>query len=249
MSLDPENKDSYQRVYQLFHRVQSRFLTLSDKDNVSRVLFCLAVREGITCRSIVRLYDQREGDEAFVLDAAALLRCMFDAYLQAHHIVHDASKSEERATLYLEYQHVERFRARHDILRHDNTATRGAIKSPLKDEGDKRLQQQYDRVKGLFPGGRNRETRDKWYAGNLGQLAENAGLRDEYDTFIAQFNGAVHSSFYAIQSGDIVRASTALLLAATLTARMILLNVRHHNLELGEEDERDLCGLADKFLQ
>jgi hypothetical protein len=44
----------------------------------------------------------------FMVDAGVLLRCMFDAYLQADYIVRDPAKQMERATMYLEFQHVDR---------------------------------------------------------------------------------------------------------------------------------------------
>jgi len=34
---------------------------------------------------------------------------MFDAFLQAHYVVHDPAQRDARAELFLNYEHVERF--------------------------------------------------------------------------------------------------------------------------------------------
>jgi hypothetical protein len=135
----------------------------------------------------------------FLVDAAVLLRCMFDAYLQADYIVRDPAKQTERGARYLEFQHVERYKAEERFFRHKNPLTDVLRNSHRRIAGQTRTRAEFERVKGAFlrkdkgsasTGKRAHETRDQWYEGNLGQLAEGAGRKDEYDTFVYPFSGA-----------------------------------------------------------
>lgn len=111
------------------HIVQSviaRVHDQKDKDNVSQALFYLLVRVANTWMSIrtLRKYSPDKDNKIFMVDAGALLRCMFDAYLQAEHIFKDSEKRKERATLYLDFEHVEKFKYSRKILHHDNALTK-----------------------------------------------------------------------------------------------------------------------------
>jgi hypothetical protein len=216
------------------------------KDDVSLALFCLLLREANTWRSIRLLHQHtpREFHNAFLVDAGTLLRAMFDAYVQADFIFRDPRRRTELATQYLEFEHVERYKLMNKVLRHDNPLTDVLETSAKRSEGEKRLQQEFDRVKARFTG-----TRNKWYQGDLPQLANAAGKEDEYDTFVSSFSGCVHSSALAVRNGPMVPPKDALLLASTFAARVARIIVEYNQLDLGEERTilDELCkGWLDK---
>ena len=103
-------------------------------DNVTRSLLCFLVRVANTWNSLHLLRQDGPADfqSVFMVDAGVLLRCMFDAYLQADYIVRDAAKQTERATMYLEFQHVERYKAEERVFRHSNPMTEILGNSPRR---------------------------------------------------------------------------------------------------------------------
>jgi hypothetical protein len=68
----------------------------------------------------------------------------------------------------------------------------------------------------------------------LSALAESLGKRAEYDSFVAVFNGCVHSSALAVQAGPMVSPEHVLTLASKIAARVARLNVQHNRIELGD---------------
>jgi len=202
------------------------------KDKVTLALFYLLIREANTWRSI-RLLRQHTPEQfccAFMVDAGTLLRAMFDAYVQADFIFRDPTKRAERATQYLDFEHVERYKMVNKIRRHDNPLTDVLESSAMRADGEKRLQQEFDRVKDQFTG-----TRNKWYKGDLSQLSKAAGKEAEYDTFVNSFSGCVHSSAFAVKNGPMVPLNDVLFLASTLATRVARINVEYNQLDLGEE--------------
>jgi hypothetical protein len=170
---------------------------------------------------------------------------MFDAYLQAEYVVRDPAKPTERATLYFEFQHVERYKAEQKVLKHDNRLSHALRKSTFRAAGEARTAAEFERVKQKFlqkdkrytgrpVGKREPETREQWYESNLGQLAQEAGKKDEYDTFVYPFNGCAHSSSYAVLSGPPVPMDCVTQFASTLAARVLNLNVRYEAIDLGD---------------
>ena len=212
-------------------------------DNVSLALFCLLVRVSNSWRSIrlLQLHTPEQFQTGFMVDAGAVLRIMFDAYLQANFIFREPKDQIERATQYLEFEHVERYKMQQKVIRNDNEFTNTLNSSPYKEEGARRVQKEYDRVKDQFlvekkqcdgtmkrgPG-----TRDKWYIGDLFQLAKAAGKEAEYDTFVFSFSGCVHSSAFAIKNGPTVAQDYVLSLASTFTARVATMNVDYNKLDI-----------------
>lgn len=248
--MSPER--DYDRADEMFFKiVRSVIVRVHDRknqDNVSRALFYLLVRVANTWMSVRTLRKHSPDDKVFMVDAGVLLRCMFDAYLQADCILRDSSTCEETATLYLDFEHVEKFKNSQRILRHDNALTKRLRVSPIKAKGEKRLQEEFDRVKDQYlvekrqsDGSvrRGPRTRNKWYEGTLHQLAEAAGKLQEYDTFVTPFSGCVHSSAFAVGTGPQVAASNVLVLASTVAARVLIMNIRYNELEI-DKAEREL---------
>jgi hypothetical protein len=209
-------------------------------------LFLLLVREANSWRSIRLLHKHtpEQFHDAFMVDAATLLRAMFDAYLQANLIWRDPARQTELATRYLEFEHVERYKMMQRVLCHDNPLTDVLKSSAKRTEGEQRLRHEFDRVKDAFlvdqrkcDGDLKRgpRTRDKWYKGDLSKLATAAGREAEYDTFVAQFSGCVHSSALAVKYGPMVPPKDVLLLASTITARVARMNLEYNQLDIGDE--------------
>src|SRR4051794_14235131 len=80
-------------------------------DSVRNALLFLLLRCANTWKSIRTLRVHSSDDQTFTIDAAVLLRCIFDAYLQANLIYRDQGMRAERAQDYLEFAHVDRYRA------------------------------------------------------------------------------------------------------------------------------------------
>ncbi len=192
-----------------------------------------------------------------MVDAGALLRAMYDACFQAEYLVHDPVRIDARASDYLEYEHVERHRISRKVLRH-NTQLANRLKSSAKrPEGEKRVKNEYDRVKDRYlvkkrkadgTVKRRPAARSTWYSGDLSALAESLGKRAEYDTFIAVFNGCVHSSALAVHMGPIVSPQNILTLASNIAARVARLNVEHNHIDMGNFYHRFMDALCEDYL-
>src|SRR5580698_7948520 len=74
-------------------------------DNITKSLNYFLIRVANTWNSLrlIRRDTPTDIQSMFMLDAGVLLRCMFDASLQAEFILSDSAKSMEQATLYLEF--------------------------------------------------------------------------------------------------------------------------------------------------
>lgn len=215
----------------------------SGGDDVSRCLLFFLVRVANTWRSIRTLRKYTPDQEGFAVDAAVLLRAMFDAYLQAAFIVHDPNRRNERARAYLDFEHVERYKFATKVTSHDNPLANGLKASPKRPEGEKRLRDHYDRVKGTYLTQKRRadgtvkqgpRTRNKWYVGDLSTIARAVGREAEYDFFVANFHGCVHSSALAVGDGPMFPPAHVLRLASMIAARVAEMSVRYNAIDLGD---------------
>ena len=192
-----------------------------------------------------------------MVDAGTLLRAMYDACFQAEYVAHDPACINARANDYLEYEHVERYRISRKVLGH-NTQLANRLKSSAKrPEGEKRVQSEYERVKDKYflekrqsdrTVKRGPRTRSTWYKGDLSALADSLGKRAEYDTFVAVFNGCVHSSALAAQTGPVVSPQHVLTLASKIAARVARLNARHNHIDMGDFYGPIMDALCKNFL-
>jgi hypothetical protein len=232
-----------EEIFRITQLIISALHQQMNADNITRSLLCFLVRVANTWNSL-RLLRRDAPADAVMVDAAVLLRCVFDAYLQADYIVRDPAKRTERANLYFEFQHVERYKSQEKLFRHNNPLTEILGSSPRRAEGQASTRAEFDRVKAAFlrkdkgsasSGKKVPDTRDQWYEGNLGQLAEAAGRKDEYDTFVYPFNGCVHSSSYAVSNRPPVPAEYLMQFASTLVARVVNISVQYNRLDLGQD--------------
>jgi Family of unknown function (DUF5677) len=227
------------------------------RDRASQALLCLLVRTANTWRSILTLKRHSCDDQTYTIDAAVLLRCIFDAYLQAHLIYRDANKREEVAELYLDFAHVDRFKAQERVLRHNTSLSQGLKESLLRQAGVERLQKEYDGVKAKYyrkerlKDGTLKigpDVRDKWYEGNLSQLANQACKQAEYDTFIVQYNGCVHSSAFSVKEGPAINGNQIAHLASGFTARVTQMSIEHSKLVLSDGELTIITEMARSLL-
>lgn len=237
-----KGQDLDEHVLSILRETIRRSEEYGRKDEVARALFYFLVRVANTWRSI-RTLRQHTQDDGFMIDAGTLLRAMLDAWLQTEYLLHDPDKKVDRAKEYLDFEHVERYRISRKVLRHDNPFADRLKSSPKRPEGEKRLVEQYDRVKGKYlvkarqtatPSSAEPRTRDKWYSGDLSAVSRSLGKEVEYDAFVATFNGCVHSSAFAVQAGPMVSPEHVLTIASKIAARVARLNVLHNGIDLGE---------------
>jgi len=245
-----------------FRRILQTVITAAHANlgssKASHALLGLLIRCAHGWQSIRTLRVHSPDADTFTIDAAVILRCIFDAYLQAHLMFRDSAKREELGTLYLEFAHIDRFKAESKTMRHDNELTKRLKQSPHRAAGTKRLQQEYDRVKANYYVEKRRsdgtvkagpDVRDKWYKGGLHDLAVAAGKVDEYDTFITPFSGCVHSGAFAVQAGPPLNGESIGLLAAMLVARVMLMNIENSQLPISDVDMKDIRVLDKGLLE
>jgi hypothetical protein len=246
-----------QHVLALLRQVIQKSNDCSTKDEVSRALLYLLLRVANTWCSIRTLRQHSPDEHLFMVDAGTLLRAMFDACFQAEYLAQDADTITARANDYLEYEHVERYRISRKVLSHDTRLADRLKSSAKRPEGEKRVQEQYDRVKDKYlvekskPDGavkRGSRTRSTWYPGDLSAVARSLGKEAEYDSFVAVFNGCVHSSALAVQTGPIVQAQHVLTLASKIAARVARLNAQYNRIDLGGFYGPILDALCKEFL-
>lgn len=233
-------------VHDMLRDIITQSHALGDSDKVSNALLFLLVRVANTWRSIRTLQKHTKDSEGFMVDAGSLLRAMYDAYLQAEYMVADSSSSLERAQDYFDFEHVERYKAMRKMLNANNWIANRLKNSPKRYEGESENERRYNEVKDRFrskPTGSS--TRNQWYPGNLRKIAEESGKADEYDTFLAAFNGCVHSSASALTTGPPTNAEHVLITASTIVAKVARLNVVQNELKLSSDYWRLLEVLCD----
>ena len=129
------------------------------------------------------------------------------------------------------------------VTSHDNPLAERLKSSPKRPEGEKRLLEDYNRVKDSYLVERRQQdgtvkrgpaTRNTWYPGDLAAMARGLGKRAEYDVFVATFHGCVHSSAFSVHRGPPVSPEYVLHLASTIAARVARLNVDYNRINLGD---------------
>ena len=229
---DREAADDF--FHELLRQVVAESYSRSKSDCVARALLCFLVRAANSWRSI-RILSKSATNEAeaegMTIDAATLLRATYDAYFQAEYLVQVPDQSEQRATDYFEFEHVDRYKRMKSVLNHDNWIAKRLKASPKRDAGESNNQVQFDRVKHRFFTKKS-SIRNHWHSGNLRDVAKWLEKEDEYDTFLAAFNGCVHTSALASRFGPPISAGQVLSMASIIAAKTLQLNVAHNGINL-----------------
>lgn len=243
-------------VLELLRNVIREAEPCSRTDLVARALLFFLVRVSNTWRSMRALDKYVPDDEGPMLDAGALLRVVFDAYLQAAYIAHDKTKAVARAQDYLDFAHVERYKQAQKVIGCDNPFANALKSSPDRPAGEQRLQQEFDRVCGRYaaPEGRKKgvqkgkvRVRTNWYPGTLADIAQSIGRSEEYAFIHSSFHGCVHSTALAVEKGPLVRRKYILDWASTVAARVASLSVEHNRIGLDEFYSRLLAALCRPY--
>jgi hypothetical protein len=165
---------------------------LHDQRNCLRssqlALFAFLLRIFNSWRSVGKLLDCCENETEFTTianDGAAIIRCMYDALIQAMYIADDPSVADERGQLYLDFEHIEQHKLTQEVVRQMSGLARYLAMSPLRSEGERRNQEEFDRVKDRYLVSRrgkdgSAEVRNHWYVGDLRELARGVGKEEEY---------------------------------------------------------------------
>jgi len=246
-----ENKDDH--IEDSLREVISKSQDYSSEDVVAQALFFLLVRVYNTWRTIRTLQTNTEDNEGYAIDAGTLLRAAFDAYLQAEYIFVDKAQQLSRANDYFDFAHIERYKYQTRVLSFDNWLSDHMKASPLREQGEKRVQDSYVRVKGRFltttrkKGATKQRVRNHWFPKTLADIARELGKKDEYELLLSSFNGCVHSSAAALTSGPHVASEHLLGWASTIVARIARLNVQHNKIELTEPHKDILDKLSKPY--
>jgi hypothetical protein len=222
------------------------------RTQAGNALFALLVRNANSWRSINVLVQSCVSEEMFssiALDCGAIIRCMYDALLQGLFIVQDPMRMEERGKLYLEYSHVERYRQSTSLVDQPNSLSQTLSQSKLRAAGEACILAKYKRVESAYRDEGKKRPRNHWYAGNLYQLAEMTGRKDEYQWLINRFHGCVHSGPYAVFNGPGLPGRMTPYIAMSTAAQSAKLFTEHGEVALSSESTELLNNCARPFLE
>ena len=135
-------------------------------------------------------------------DCGAIVRCMFDAYVQAAFI--GADDSSARGQQFLEFEWIEAHVLPQKFLKQKSKMADKIRNSPLRPEGEKLNTEQFERLKQNYPPPphmKKKEVRTHWYKGSIPELATQLGLGNVCDWLYFRFHGSVHSSPLALIRG------------------------------------------------
>ena len=141
---------------------------------------------------------------AWAFDGASVLRNIYDVMLQGLYIMVDAAYRIERAQLYLDFMDVERMRRIKLMDASGTDIAKHVSGSPKRPEAEPAIKQRHDAIKARFET-KNKKLRDRWYPGNLRDLAKASSLEQEYELMQKFLSGVVHSSPLTLKEGPIVR--------------------------------------------
>lgn len=155
--------------------------------------------------------------ECFGNGTAAILRSLHDSCLQIEYVLRgDAKKqltSDQLGTLYLNYEHVERFRwisridsFTSDLARHVSGSGKRCAAEPL-------IKATYERVEGDYP------NKTQWHSQALVDIAKMLGREEEHFWFLATYNSSVHGGPMAALHGPTPSGADLYIVAKCLLIR------------------------------
>lgn len=119
-----------------------------------------------------------------------IIRSLFELSVQFEYLMRDP---EARAELYIDYEHVTRYRSEQAWLKFPGLVGGRLRASPLRAAEEKRNRAEYDRVSGRYAGRRDpTQARNHWYPGSLRTLATEAGRTAEYDAVYGLYSAWAH---------------------------------------------------------
>jgi|GEM_PF-3574276 len=119
-----------------------------------------------------------------------IIRSLFELSVQFEYLMCDP---EPRAALYLDYEHVAKFRNVQAWLNLPGPIGDHLRASPRRAEGEKRNRAEFDRVRSQYALKKNsKRERAHWYPGTLRDLATDRGRNDEYDAVYRLYSAWAH---------------------------------------------------------
>lgn len=134
-------------------------------------------------------------------DASPLVvRPLIELYAEFCYILQDESR-DDRAQLFLDYGHVERFKRMTAWKKVTGNASAMIANSPRRPEGELQLKADYERVRHKFlvkkhesKSSEIKKTRDSWHGQKIADLCRLAGIEDEYEKYYADWSMYVHGT-------------------------------------------------------
>jgi hypothetical protein len=196
---------------------------------VTEALTPLLNRMMRSVESLAFLFTNNPNEAAY--DGAMILRGIYDAHLQALHILKDP---EARARLYLDFQWVESHKLREVLASNPSSLAKFVMSSPKRATAEPHVQARFEAVKANYAA-KGGSLRNNWYRGTLADLARDVGYEPEYFMFSRLVNGVVHSSAFALKSKPQLGGGTLITMAWTLVHRAMGKVVEYENVALAPE--------------
>jgi hypothetical protein len=181
----------------------------------------------------------------YTFDEAMIVRGIYDAMSQALYILDDATTSDERAQLYLDWYWIEK---KDEIARYDNNSTflaQRMSKSPKRPAAEPLFEQRYRDAFPKYATKKGDKTRQHWYCGSLRELAKavTPSLESEYELLQAYLSGPTHSSVYALCEPPVFDKELLADFAWRFSYRVLGKFARYTGIAL-TEDEQGMIALA-----
>lgn len=251
--IDNDDRDTIARTDAMIQELIQKWHAAQGKTPAIHAAGALFVRMAGSWRSICVLLesckDQHES-ELVSNDAAAILRCLHDASLQAEYILAGDTRRgltpDDLGRSYLDFEIVERHRMMTKGLTYPSVFARRLAMSPRRPEGEAKLQKEFDQVKDAYRVGTSSRIRPHWYKGNLNQIAKVLGRGEEHFWFLRSFDSSIHAGPLAVLRGPAPAGADLMIPANHLLCRtakslvsaanLVLLGVSAEVLDAGEKD-------------
>ena len=162
-------------------------------------------------------------------DFAAILRCQYDAFLQAAYLVNNPNECEARGRLFSDYGFVEANRVARILTKQNTPWAKWMRNTPGFAEVEKERKARYDRVKQQFVDKKGKAC-SHWYPGDLASIARKLGLLDEYECLIAMNNSSVHTGPGSLGIGPPFMGAVGLDVAHSILAKTLKLVMTHNGI-------------------
>ncbi|MBX3389491.1 MAG: hypothetical protein KF691_08560 [Phycisphaeraceae bacterium] len=164
---------------------------------------------------------------------------MHDCALQAEYIrLGDSANgktADDLADLYLEYEHVERYKRATTLVKQNSQWAKQLSNSRLRAPGEINNQTEFDRVKANYLD-KNQRPRGQWYVGDGTTLARKVGREEEYFWFTSILHSSIHGGPFASRNGPpYPDAKNLLQVADALIRRLLVVVIKVDNLILSEQ--------------
>lgn len=203
----------------------------------NNAILAFAVRLTGSWKSTVTLtkhHPDQDSFQAISNDCNAILRCMFDAYVQMKWIAGGPKDSDEMGQLYLDFQPVEMYKLIENILPLDDDMSKRLANSPRKKEGHARLKNEFDKVKYKYPKKKGKGVRNQWYEGSLYTLAKDLNMTGEYTWLVRTNNSSVHTGPSAMLRTAGITARQQELFAESTMMRGLAVLAKHCKINLAK---------------